>query len=100
MFVRKISGNPAFGRPVDKAIFHQIWLIYVLNGPGVLPQRSGKGVKPYRPPLEFLNHSHNDIPVILVQPIFVYFQQIQRKNSYFHGDFPIILYLRKIPHPL
>ena len=49
----------------NKSKLKKIWLINIFNRAGILAQRRSQCIKPHGPPLEFLNHSHQDIPVIL-----------------------------------
>ena len=92
--------DPPARCPLDKSVLQEIRLVHVFQSPGVFRDRSSKGIQPHRPSLEFLDHSQEYHPVIVIQPVFIYIQKVQRIIRHLSGDLPVIFYLGKIPNPL
>ena len=90
---------PAPGRPGQEAQLHQVWLVHVLQGHGLLADGGGQGLQAHGTAAVVLDDGPQHPPVDGVQPQVVDLQRAQGLVRHILGDDAVGLHLGEVPDP-
>lgn len=99
VFKGLVGDAAAPGRAGEKAQLHQIGLVHILQGDGLLVDGGGQGVQAYRPAVVILDDAQQHAAVDLVQAQGVDLQRLQGPISYPLGNDAPSSDLGEVSHP-
>ena len=98
MFVSLFEQHPPARGARDKAQLHEVRLVNVLYGVGVLPDGRGERIQPAGAAVELGYHGAQKVPVRFVEAEEIYFHAFERLLRVLYHDAAVPLDERKIAH--
>ena len=99
MAVGQICSLPTPRSTVDKALFDQVWLVYLLHSPGILSYGSGYSTKPDGTSLELVDNGIEYLIIYRVKSALVYIKRVKSIGGYLKVYETGTLDLCEIPDP-
>ena len=96
MGISQIGHLASPGRTLDKSLFNQIRLIYLLHRSGILAQSRRNSRQPYGAAFEFIDNDRKYLIVDLVEPVIIDIKRFQRLTCYLQNDPPRPIKMGKI----